>query len=273
VALALVKGGRHVYLYGRRSKSVPPPLELVVGPSDEAPPWLSQVVVLLLAVRDDAIGPLAQSLAASKGITAGHTVLHLSGSLGREALEPLEGTGAALGSWHPLQSIADPERAAETFQGAWAAVEGDDRAAAAGQELARQLGMRPFRLPSTTKTLYHAAAVFASNYLVVVEGIAERLARHAGIPRSDAWSALKPLFLGTTANLAASDPMAALTGPIARGDVDTVRRHLAVLAAEDARLYRALGRAALEMAIKRGLDRGVAGELAALLHDPGAGGR
>jgi predicted short-subunit dehydrogenase-like oxidoreductase (DUF2520 family) len=265
LALALARAGREVRLYGRRPRPVPPPLTLTVGPADQPPAWLAQAGVVVLAVRDDAIRPVAEALARAGAVAAGHVVLHLSGVQGQEALGPLVGTRAALGSLHPLQTIADPERAPDRLRGAWAAVEGMPRAVAAAEELARLVGLRPFRVASRAKPVYHAAAVFASNYFVVVEAVAQRLLRHAGLPDADAWAALRPLVEGTLENLVRDGPLAALTGPVVRGDADTLRRHLASLTQDDALLYRALGRAALELARKRGMDEAAAARVAVAL--------
>jgi predicted short-subunit dehydrogenase-like oxidoreductase (DUF2520 family) len=265
LALALVRAGREVRLYGRRPRPVPAPLALAVGPADQPPAWIAQAGIVVLAVRDDAIRPVAEALARAGAVGAGHVVLHLSGVQGQEALGPLVGTRAALGSLHPLQTIAEPERAPERLRGAWAAVEGMPRAVAAAEELAREVGLRPFRIASRAKPVYHAAAVFASNYFVVVQAVAQRLLRHAGLPDADAWAALRPLVEGTLENLVRDGPLAALTGPVARGDDDTLRRHLASLAQDDALLYRVLGRAALELARKRGLDEAAAARVAAAL--------
>ena len=267
VALARAGEGRRydVRLHGRTRKPVPKPLKLTVGPENEPPAWIAQAGVVILAVRDDAIRPLAEALARAGAIRADQVVLHLSGAQGQEALSPLVGSRAALGSLHPLQTIASPEHAAERLKGAWAAVEGMPRAVQAAEALAHDLGLRPFHIPSKAKAMYHASAVFASNYFVVVEAVAQRLLRHAGLSDAEAWQALLPLVEGTLENLNRQEPMAALTGPVARGDAATIRRHLEALTHDDAVLYRALGRAALELAQKRGMDKATAAGIAAAL--------
>lgn len=265
LALALAAQGFDVRLHGRRKKTVPKPLTLTVGPETEPPAWIAQASVVILAVKDDSITPLAGMLARAGAVRPDQVVLHLSGSQGQEALTPLVGSRAALGSFHPLQTISEPERAAERLRGVWAAVEGMPRAVQVAEGLARDLGMRPFRLPSNAKGIYHAGAVFASNYFVVVEAVAQRLLRHAGLSDSEAWQALRPLVEGTLENLAHQQPMAALTGPVARGDEATVRRHLEALTSDDATLYRVLGRAALELAQKQGMDAATAARVAAAL--------
>jgi len=265
LGLALAGAGYTVRIHGRTKKAVPGPLTLSVGPGDEPPPWIAQLAVIILAVPDDAIRPLAGVLADAGTIGSQQVVLHLSGVHGQEALGPLVGSRAALGSLHPLQTISDPERAAERLKGAWAAVEGMPRAVEAAERLAQDVGLRPFRIASQAKPMYHAGAVFASNYFVVVEAVAQRLLRHAGLTDAEAWQALRPLVEGTLENLARLGPLGALTGPVARGDEATVRRHVEALTQDDAALYRVLGRAALELAQKRGMDEATAARVAGAL--------
>ncbi|OLB52211.1 MAG: hypothetical protein AUI08_01165 [Gemmatimonadetes bacterium 13_2_20CM_2_65_7] len=235
------------------------------GDGDKPPPWIAEADVVILAVRDDAITPLATSLAKARVITERHVVLHLSGVQGQEALGPLVSSRAGLGSLHPLQTIVEPELAPDRLKGAWAAVEGMPRAVEAGEQIARDLGMRPFRIATKAKAIYHAGAVFASNYLVVVEAVAQRLLRHAGLSDADAWAALRPLVEGTLENLSRHEPREALTGPVVRGDSATIIRHIESLAVDDAKLYRALGRAALELAQKQGMSEKLAEKVAAAL--------
>jgi predicted short-subunit dehydrogenase-like oxidoreductase (DUF2520 family) len=265
LALALAQAGYSVRLHGRNKKKIPPSITLTVGDGAKPPPWIGDVALVILTVRDDAITPLARSLANAHVITERHVVLHLSGAQGQEALGPLVTTRAALGSLHPLQTIVEPELAPARLTGAWAAVEGMPRAVAAGEQIAQDLGMRPFRIATKSKAIYHAGAVFASNYLVVVEAIAQRLLRHAGLSDADAWAALRPLVEGTFENLSRHEPREALTGPVVRGDTATIVRHLESLAVDDAKLYRALGRAALELAQKQGMDDEAAEKVAEAL--------
>ena len=265
LALALAQAGYSVRLHGRNKKSVPAPLTITVGDGGKPPPWIADVDTVILTVRDDAITPLAASLAKARAITERHVVLHLSGVQGQEALGPLVTTRAALGSFHPLQTIVEPELTPGRLKGAWAAVEGMPRAIEAGERIAQDLGMRPFRIATKSKAIYHAGAVFASNYLVVVEAVAQRLLRHAGLSDADAWAALRPLVEGTFENLSRHEPREALTGPLVRGDTATILRHLESLAVDDAKLYRALGRAALELAQKTGMDEQTAEKVAEAL--------
>lgn len=254
LALAWARAGHEVLLHGRRARPVPAPLTLTTGAPDVPPPWIDWASVIVCAVPDDAITPLARVWADAGAIRSPQAVLHLSGSRDRMALEPLMDSGAALGSLHPLQTLVEPERAPEHLRGAWAAIEGDPRAVHIAGGLAQDIGMHPFHLRPEDKPLYHAGAVFASNYFVVVEAIAQRLLERAGLAREDAWAALGPLVRGTFDNLTRAGPAAALTGPVVRGDVVTLERHLAALPEGDRALYRALGRAALAVTRGEGLD-------------------
>jgi len=267
LALAWARAGYPVQLHGRRLKVMPVPLTLTVGAADAPPPWLDQVAVVILAVPDDAILSLAQILADSGGIQAAHVVLHLSGSRSHEALRALAPSGAALGSLHPLQTLVEPDRAPLHLRGAWAAVEGMPRAVETAERLARAVGLRPFRLRPEDKVLYHAGAVFASNYFVVVEAIASQLLQQAGLSEADAWAALRPLVRGTLDNLVREGPLKALTGPVLRGDAETLTRHLGALSGDVAGgdLYRGLAAAALELARRRGLDETSAARVARAL--------
>jgi predicted short-subunit dehydrogenase-like oxidoreductase (DUF2520 family) len=175
-------------------------------------------------------------------------VLHLSGVLDRSALLPLDGSGAGLGSLHPLQTFTDVQSAPGRLKGAIAAVEGDPQAVEAAERLARAVGMRPVRIPSRSKILYHAGAVFASNYVVAVAEVARQILAEAGLPPEAAWQGLQGLLRGTFESLEGGSPADALTGPISRGDAETVRKHLSMLTGEQAALYRILGRIALSLA-------------------------
>lgn len=211
---------------------------------------------IILAVPDDAIGLVADELRRAGTVGADQTVLHLSGLHGSSALVPLVPIGAALGSLHPLQTVSDPETAAERWRGAYAAVEGDERAMQEGERLARLLGLRSFRLTSAQKATYHAGAVLVGNYSVALAGAAIRLAKSTGVSPELAEKMYLPLLQGALENLGRQPVATALTGPVRRGDLNTIRTHLAALSPEDRMLYAVLGLEALRLAREAGLDRG-----------------
>jgi predicted short-subunit dehydrogenase-like oxidoreductase (DUF2520 family) len=267
LALTLGEAGHRVTLVSRSFHPVIPPLRLHSGPRGEA---VRDVSVVILAVPDGAITSLAGELTAEGGIRPHHVVLHLSGLRDREVLGPLAETGAALGSLHPLQTVSDPATAAARFAGAYAGVEGDDRALAAAEALARSMGMVAVRIPAGAKPAYHAGATFAANYTTALVAVAERLALAAGIAPDVARRLYLPLIRGAAANLEAG-PAAALTGPVRRGDVETVVAHLGVLGPEDRKLYLLLAREALRLAREAGLSSEVAARMARVLGEPGPG--
>jgi len=243
--LALQNSGYDVHLHGRTEKRLVAGLRATFGAG--VPPWTASVDVIILAVPDDQIGAVAGALADSGQVAGNQTVLHLSGILGLAALAPLRARGCALGSLHPLQSLSDPTTAPERLHGAAAAVDGDAHAVAVAEELANAMGLKCIHVPEQARALYHAAAVFASNYIVVLAGVAQRLMEAAGTPSDVACDGLRHLMSGTVRNLEAGDAVSALTGPVTRGDAETMRRHLTALSPEDADLYRALAHAAMSL--------------------------
>jgi predicted short-subunit dehydrogenase-like oxidoreductase (DUF2520 family) len=251
LGLALKRRGYKVVLLNRTAREVIPPLVLHQGSWSEA---TADSELILIATPDDAIRQVASDLAEQRAVGRDQVVLHLSGLLDRSALQSLESTGAGCGSFHPLQSVAEAATAAERLKGAYAGVEGDERALVAAERLANTLRMVPVRIPASAKPAYHAAAAFVANYTVALVGVAERIARSAGVAEEIASRLYLPLLGGAVANLTALGPAASLTGAVRRGDVQTIQAHLDALSVEDQELYRTLGRAAVALAREAGLD-------------------
>lgn len=265
LGLALKRRGYKIALVARAPRDVTPPLMLHQGSRTEA---TLGAELVLIATPDDAIGSVAAELAAEGAITRDQVVLHLSGLLDRNALLPLEETGAGCGSFHPLQSVAEAASAAERLKGAYVGIEGDDRALVAAERLANTLRMIPVRIPAAAKPAYHAGAAFVANYTVALVGVAERLARAAGVPPDIAARIYLPLLGGAVANLNAMGPAASLTGAVRRGDEQTIRAHLKALSAEDRTLYRTVSRAAITLAREAGLSEGAAQRVEEALGKP-----
>lgn len=221
-----------------------PGISLLSGPHL---PHLAPAAVVVLAVSDRAVPEVGARLAAA-GLRPGAVVLHLSGALPASAAHPGGRVpGVAYGAWHPLQALAGggPWPAPFTF-----GVEGDPPAVRVGEVLAEALGCRAVEVPASGKTLYHAAAVIASNLLVALEAVAVRTLERAGVPREQGLEMLLPLVRGTVENLSRRSPEGALTGPVARGDAAIVAAHLAALSPGDpeaASLYRLLSAEALRI--------------------------
>jgi predicted short-subunit dehydrogenase-like oxidoreductase (DUF2520 family) len=149
--------------------------------------------------------------------------------------------------------------------GAAFALAGEPAALAAARRLVDALGGLPLVIPPALRPVYHAAAVMASNYVVALTAVSMRLLGEAGVPESDALRALLPLLRSSLANIEQLGVPAALTGPIPRGDVDTIRSHLARLSAADRVLYCGLGLELLRLGRAAGLDPSRADEIESLL--------
>ena len=262
LGLALKRRGYKVVLVNRGPREVVPPLVLHQGSRSEA---TAGAELILLATPDDAIAAVAAGLAEERAVSRDQVVLHLSGLLDRTALLPLEEIGAGLGSFHPLQSVAEPATAAERLKGAYVGVEGDERALVAAERLANTLRMIPVRIPAEAKPAYHAGAAFVANYTVALVGVAERLARSAGVADDIASRIYLPLLGGAVANLTSLGPAASLTGAVRRGDVQTLQAHLEALTSDDRKLYKTVGRAAVALAREAGLSGEAAARVDAVL--------
>ncbi len=212
--------------------------------------------LVLLTVSDDAIKTVCRDLAREGAFLEGVVVVHCSGALASDILSSArEGSSCSVASMHPLQTLPTVEAAVEALPGTYCFYEGNESALLIVEELIGKIGMKPFRIETPMKVLYHAAAVMASNYLVALMDAALAVAETAGIERSTAWPALEPLVMTTIANISKMGPAEALTGPISRGDVETVKRHLQSLDLMDgslSSLYRALGQYTVELAARKG---------------------
>jgi len=273
VGLALARAGVDVRLFSRTRREVVAPLAKRPAQADTIESAAAVCDLILLAVPDDGIVALAAELGQGTSLSSRHAVLHFSGLLDRTALFGLAATGAGLGSFHPLQTIADPDSAPDMLRGAYAAIEGDGAALEAGRWLAARLGMEPVVIPAAGKAAYHAGATIVANYTVALLGLAERLALAAGVGPGVAGRLYLPLLRGAASNLERLGAVHALTGPIRRGDVRTIAAHLATLDEPTAELYRLIGLEALALARQAGLEESAARLVEqALVERPASGG-
>jgi predicted short-subunit dehydrogenase-like oxidoreductase (DUF2520 family) len=188
--------------------------------------------LVVVATPDGAIEGAATALAPA--LRPESLVIHLSGARG---LDALSGVTARVGALHPLQTLPSTDAGRARLAGSWCAVAGDPQV----RELAMTLELRPVEVDDEERVRYHAAACIASNHLVALLDQVERV---APIPLE----AFVPLVLATIENVDALGPAAALTGPVARGDVETVRAHLRALPEDDRDAYRAMARLAQQLA-------------------------
>jgi len=209
----------------------------------------------LLAVPDSALPEIASGLASLLSPDTAPLVAHTSGATSVRVLAPCAEAGATTFAFHPLQTFPDPLSAIARFSGAAVAVtptviDDHSRGVKTGFALARLLGARPFLLADKDRVLYHAAATVACNYFVTLQHLAEDMFIRSGLPAEEALSMFFPLVRATLENIQSQGTTQALTGPLSRGDTDTIRRHLAAIA-RDAKdvdpVYRALGLATLAL--------------------------
>lgn len=215
---------------------------------------LSPPDLLLIATPDDQIPKVAAALAKLDWkIDDKPVVLHTSGALSSSVLAPLAQQGYSTGSLHPLVSVSEPKAGGRLLRGAFWCVEGDQRAVRLARSVVRDLEGKSFSIDSNQKPLYHAAAVMVSGNVTVLFDVALEMLRQCGLKRSEARRALLPLLGSAVDNLRKMDPAAALTGTFARGDVETVKRHLAALKGNEPilQLYRLLGQWSLQLSASK----------------------
>jgi predicted short-subunit dehydrogenase-like oxidoreductase (DUF2520 family) len=247
--------------------------------------------LIIIATPDDAIAETAELLATREtqrlatrepGRTRtlkDRTVLHTSGALASDVLRPLAKIGFHTGSLHPLVSVSEPCAGARGLHGAFYCLEGDSTALRIARTIVKDLQSTSFSIQPESKALYHAAALLAAGHLTALFDLATELLASCGPKESLARAALLALVESAVGNLQVSAPEKALTGTFARGDVATVRRHLAALSAknnagkkdagkmqaEALAVYKLLGLRSLQLAAKNNLDPGRVKQIRTLL--------
>lgn len=221
--------------------------------SSAPPDILLESEVVILAVRDQVIGEVAQMLVGTGLVNKRHVLLHCAGSAAaKDALGVVEGQVRGIGTLHPLSAIADGKDSMRALKGTVFGVEGDEAGRAMAQKLVAAIGGVVLPLDSSQMASYHAAAALASNYIVAAIDAAAAVLSAAGIPADRAALALVPLAEGALRNITAHGTTAGLTGPVRRGDAATIQRHLEAIKSrpELAEIYRALARRAVDIAAR-----------------------
>ena len=200
--------------------------------------------IVWICHTDDALAETAKLLASKAG-WAGKIILHSSGALSSDVLSPLKRKGASTASLHPMMTFvpgATPRMEEVPF-----AVEGDSRAVAVARRIVRDLNAESFTIKKTAKPLYHALGSFSSPLIVAALVTAERVGRNAGLSASQTRRVMGPILRQTFKNYEERGAAAAFSGPIKRGDVNTVSRHLKELKRVPgaSEVYRALVKSAL----------------------------
>lgn len=262
LGIALVDAGVEVVAVTCRKRTHARTAAKAIGPTVLALPAdrlaeLPAADIAIIATTDDAILSAAHSLVKAKhGSFA--TVLHVSGSLPSTMLRPVFPQRVSVGSMHPLLAISDPRSGASGLKDAFFCLEGEARARKAAALLVQALGAEVIAIQTEHKALYHAAAVLAAGHAVALFALATDLMVRCGPDRAAATRMLVTLFRSATRELDRRSPAEVMTGPFARGDVETLARHLAALTElrglNALAIYRELGEHAITLARKGGLD-------------------
>ncbi len=233
----------------------------------EPPPGLSSLAdlkrvdsdLILIATSDASIADVALSLLPV--VTVSSAVLHTSGALTSNELSVLRENGVAVGSLHPLVAVSEPISGADLLSGAYFCLEGDEAAVEAASRVVYALGGTQFTVSTASKPLYHAGAVMAAGHLVSLIDMSIGILVAAGIEKRTATNVLLPLVESSIKNLRTQNTHAALTGPFARGDAQTIESHIAAMDNKELRaekeVYLDLGLRALELSEQNGTDRTV----------------
>ena len=221
--------------------------------------------LIFITTPDDAIASVVSEVKWHPG----QSVVHCSGADSTDVLQPAREAGAKVGAFHPLQTFASPRQAMENIPGSTFALEAEEPLLDTLKDVASALEGSWVELQARDKVLYHAAAVFACNYMVTLVKLATDLWKTFDVPQEKATKALVPLLRGTLHNIETIGIPHCLTGPIARGDIGTINKHLNALEAAAPHLlstYRELGRQTIPVAVAKGkIDQSQARELQAVL--------
>lgn len=229
LAAGLAQAGYDVTVIASAHHQSAQALAAAIGPAVVATADMSQVAaladVVFLTVPDSAI----LKTCASVPWAPKHVVAHCSGALGLDVLATATQRGASVGCLHPLQTFPSRTPEPARFEGIHCGVEGAGSAGSRLEQFVNDLGAKPFRLEGVDRATYHAAAVMVSNFVVALASAGGRLWELAGLDPLEGREALAPLMLAAAENVSKMELAKALTGPVARGDIATVERHLAAL--------------------------------------------
>lgn len=205
--------------------------------------------LVFLTLSDGVIEDIAHRLAALDRDFSGYTFVHCSGNEPAELLVPLQKKGAAIASFHPLQTFTGRSEP-QDFENIFFSLQGDKQSFRMLMPLAKKLDAHAFEVTAEQKSQLHAAAVMASNYLVSLMNVSADTGGMGGLPQKQVQKALLPLVQKTLQNISRQPLDKALTGPIARGDIQTVKQHLALLNHRSnlREVYAVLGKEAVRLA-------------------------
>ena len=264
IGFLLKKSGYKVIsIYDKSSAAMKRALPYTAGEASLTPrKVLQNADCILITTPDDAILSACQEIAIYPEIK-GKFVFHMSGAGGLDLLAPARKAGASVASIHPLQSFSSIDQAIQNIPGSYFGVTADKKAQPLAKNIIRDLGGIPLLISPDQKPLYHAAACFASNYLVSLMNVVESIYQAIGLNEKDAKKAFLPLVYGSLKNIENSGSISSLTGPIARGDFGTIKKHITAInknLPQYSSLYSSLGLITVKIAQQKGTLNARAGK-------------
>jgi predicted short-subunit dehydrogenase-like oxidoreductase (DUF2520 family) len=182
--------------------------------------------IIFITTSDDEISKVCEDLVRKNALKKSQILVHMSGASSSNILKRAKAKGCFIYSLHPLQSFADISKAIDDLENTMFSIEGDEERIKTIEDILKATGNKYFKLSSEQKSIYHAAACVISNYLVTLMDYGLSLFEVIGIDKEEGYRALYPLIEGTTKNIYSLGTEKALTGPIARGDTGTIKKHL-----------------------------------------------
>lgn len=237
-------------VYNRTQASAKKAIEFIgQGELCKALNELESADITFITTPDDCIAQVCEELSLQSRLKPGSIVVHCSGALDSDILIPAKNKGCYVASVHPMRSFAKPDLSVKEYEGTYCATEGDKEAISCIQELFNLIGSKTYIINKDKKTLYHVAGVFASNYVVTLAKIAELCLEEAGVDEDIAIGVISNLMQGTALNLENTlSPEKSLTGPIQRGDKQTIENHMKAFSnMESKQIYAMLGKATVKL--------------------------
>ena len=243
IEVGIIGYGKVGRLFTRAFTGIGLPVKCILSRSQHGDTWLTErkihvasrisqlpegINFLLLCVPDRELPQLAQDIVAAGVVCQGAVIAHTAGAYSAEILAPVRQCGAAVLSWHPLQTFTGSETP-ECLNGVTFGIDGDPGAVEIGGRIAVKLGGNPCRIAPSMRAQYHLGAVFACNMVTALLGIAIDLMRESGMSEDRAVQAVTPLILSTVSNISVRGLPDSITGPVIRGDIETIRNHLDIL--------------------------------------------
>lgn len=208
---------------------------------------MSRADLTVITVPDDVISVVANTLAQNRAFEAGDMVIHCSGRLSSIVLASFHERGCLIASVHPMRSFTEVWKEKEAYVGTYCALEGDLIALQRLQTIIGQMGFLPFLIASDKKSTYHCSGVWGANYLITLFYQALNALSEAGVDAATSKAIVLSLMRTTLDNLATESPEKALTGPLMRGDTQTLMAHLNILSGDSKRLYQSMAESTLKI--------------------------